>query len=234
MRRAREHRITYLMSAKQIVDLWERRANTTHWTNAVLMLGQHRRRWANNKPALGRRLVLTDSVILHPVHPGEDDGDLVVNKNSLCKADNNLCEKRISRKSSVKARAGALVQWLKLYIYVFNRIPPSFFNLGFRAYSYLWIAVTAKWIRTSQSHKITKYNPCIWNEAQELILIMWSSNLLTSFIWVRYGKIQHSSNEWGVSLQANTLFIGRVLYFRIWHKKWATFVFSHTIKSHMT
>ena len=32
---------------------------------------------------------------------------------------------------------------------------------------------------------------------------------------------------------ANTLFIEHVLYFHISHEKWTTFVFSHTIKSHI-
>ena len=33
-------------------------ANTTPWINAVLMLVQRRRRWANNKPALVQGVVL--------------------------------------------------------------------------------------------------------------------------------------------------------------------------------
>ena len=32
-------------------------ANTRRWTNAVLMLGQRRRRWANINTTLGHRLV---------------------------------------------------------------------------------------------------------------------------------------------------------------------------------
>ena len=48
-------------------------------------------------------------------------------------------------------------------------------------------------------------------------LIVWENKNVTSSFFVRYGKIQHMSNNQGVRLKAHTLIIVRVLYFPISH-----------------
>ena len=52
----------------------------------------------------------------------------------------------------------------------------------------------------------------VWQLSMMCDLTVWENTNVAQF-FVRYGKIQHMSNEWGARLKDHTLFIGRVLYF---------------------
>ena len=56
-------------------------ANTRHWTNVCLMLGQRRRRWANIKPTLVQRLVFA-GILTYNVIPAAAK-TLVQHKNNV-------------------------------------------------------------------------------------------------------------------------------------------------------
>ena len=58
---------SHQFAAGALFNLCSCPANTRHWPNVCLMLGQRRRRWTNNKLTLAWRLMFVGCLITYPV-----------------------------------------------------------------------------------------------------------------------------------------------------------------------